>query len=47
MRLSVSISAALIAFTSLVSASKVVDLDNNNFDQVRPSPKQKAVIRTR
>ncbi|OWZ68870.1 protein disulfide-isomerase domain [Cryptococcus neoformans] len=34
MRLSISISAALIAFTSLVSASKVVDLDNNNFDQI-------------
>lgn len=40
MRLSISISAALLAFTSLVSASNVVDLDTTNFDQVRPSPRQ-------
>lgn len=40
MRLSISISAALLAFTSLVSASNVVDLDTTNFDQVRLSPRQ-------
>ncbi|WVO22327.1 protein disulfide-isomerase domain [Cryptococcus decagattii] len=34
MRLSISISAALLAFASLVSASNVVDLDTTNFDQI-------------
>jgi len=30
-----SLSAALLGFVGLVAASKVVDLDDKNFDQVR------------
>ena len=33
MRLTVSLSAALLGFVSLVAASNVIDLDTSNFDK--------------
>lgn len=36
MRFTLSLSAAILGLASLVSASKVVDLDPKNFDSVGP-----------